>query len=105
MVYVNHEYKGVFKITVDREFKKLTKLEKIEELGKGIGSDITDFKGKIFYSKRDAIYVKTSANSKFVKHKELSNIVASGEYTSGTFIKNDGYLWLFNSFRLNLGWL
>jgi AraC family chitin signaling transcriptional activator len=100
LVYVNHEYKGVFKITVDGEFKKLTNLEKIEELGKGIGSDITDFKGKIFYSKRDAIYVKSSANSKFVKHKELSKIVASSQYTSGTFIKNDGYLWSFNNSKI-----
>ena len=105
LVYVNHEYKGVFKITLDSEFKKLKKLEKIEELGKGIGSDITDFNGKIFYSKRDAIYVKSSANSKFVKDKELSKIVASKQYTSGTFIKNDGYLWLFNKnkiFKINI---
>lgn len=100
VVYVNHEYKGVFKISLNKEFTKLVAYEKIAVLGKGIGSDIMDFKGKIFYSKRDAIYIKSSDNGEFVKDNELSKIVAGDQYTSGTFIKNDGYLWLFNKSKM-----
>jgi AraC family chitin signaling transcriptional activator len=96
-IYVNHEYKGVFKITLDKEFKKLEKLEKLEKLGKGIGSDIIEFSDKLFFSKRDGIYVKLSSSDEFIKDPDLSKLVSHEQYTSGTLIKNDGYLWLFNN--------
>ncbi|MEN8817267.1 MAG: triple tyrosine motif-containing protein [Nonlabens sp.] len=96
-VYVNHEYKGVFKIKLDDRFEKLVKLDKVVTLGKGIASDIIDFKGELFFSKRGEIYVNTDSSDDFIKDEELTKLVANDQYTSGTFIKNDGYLWLFTS--------
>lgn len=104
-IYVNHEYKGVFKIKLDTTFENLIKLDTIRTLGKGIASDIVDFKGKLFYSKRNGIYVTSSDSDEFVKDKELTDLVSNNRYTSGTFIKNDGYLWLFtleNIYKINI---
>ncbi|AGC77480.1 YXYXY domain-containing protein [Nonlabens dokdonensis] len=95
-VYVNHEYKGVFQLKIDENYSKLVESQKINELGKGIGSDITVYNDRIFFSKRDAIYIKEKSDEKFLKNEGLSKLVSKNKYTSGTFIKNDGYLWIFN---------
>lgn len=96
-VYVNHEYKGVFELSLDDALTQVQENRKIEELGKGIGSDIIEFKNNLFFAKRNDIYVKTADRKNFVRDEELSKLVTGTSYTSGTFIKNDGYLWLFNT--------
>merc|ERR1712137_348478 len=49
-IIVNHEYKGVFKIKIDEDFKKVTNVEKIENLKKGIYSSITSYNNNIYYA-------------------------------------------------------
>ena len=95
-VFVNHEYKGLFHLKIDNNFNQLIEPYKIEEVGKGIGSDITVYKGRLLFSKRGAICIKQEPESKFEKNMELSSLVSPNIYTSGTFIQNNGYLWLFN---------
>ncbi len=95
-IYVNHEYKGVFQLSIDKEFLKLIKSDKLDYLGKGIGSDITVYNDRAFFSKRGVIYVKQNGDEKFKINKELSKLVSNRNYTSGTFVKSNGYLWIFN---------
>ncbi len=96
LIYVNHEYKGVFKIRLKNDFKNIKELEKLDDLGKGIGSDLIEYNGKIYFSKRDSIFIQESPGKSFLIHAELSKLVHHDLYTSGSLIKMEGYLWLFN---------
>jgi len=96
-IYVNHEYKGVFRLSIQPDWTQVERIEKLDYLGKGIGSDIKSFKGKLFFAKQDSLFIKESGQEKFIFNEELSTVVEQSIYTSATLIDNNDYLWVFNS--------
>ncbi|ARN71345.1 hypothetical protein BST91_06685 [Nonlabens tegetincola] len=95
-VFINHEYKGVYKITLNDALTTALSVEKIETLPKGIGSDIISFKGDIIYSKRGSVHVKKRTDSNFRPNAKLSKIVEDINYTSASLVEENGFLWMFN---------
>nr|WP_053233988.1 triple tyrosine motif-containing protein [Nonlabens ulvanivorans] len=100
-IYVNHEYKGVFKLSLNDSLTSVQRIDTVEVLGKGIGSDMIMFKDNIIYARRDSVYTKPYNEKTFTLNEELSQLVKKDVYTSGTLVISNGYLWLFNKDHLS----
>jgi ligand-binding sensor domain-containing protein/DNA-binding CsgD family transcriptional regulator len=100
-IYVSHEYKGVFKIKVNADLRTVESISMLDDLGKGITSDIIVINGDVVYANREGIYLKQKGAIKFTRNKVLSEIYSDG-YTSSTLIKDTANsFWLFTENHVN----
>ncbi|MDZ7613350.1 MAG: triple tyrosine motif-containing protein [Flavobacteriaceae bacterium] len=101
-IFVNHEYKGVFKIIVDSTFSEVTKVS-IDTLIKGSESGIIKYNDNLLYSYVHGVYNYDQTNEKFVKDSVLSNVYTDDDYVSGKLIvdENDNRLWIFSNTHIS----
>ena len=99
-IFVSHEYKGVFKLDIDTNFKKVLKVEKDTSVTKGANSSLIKYKDKLVYAKKDGVYNYSNVTHKFVRDSVLSGLFDKKNYTSGKLVFNSetNKLW---SFSLN----
>lgn len=102
-IFVNHEYKGVFHLTVDQNFSAVTKVS-IDTLLKGANSSITKYKGDILYAYEKGVFKYDSYQNTFKRDSILSNIYSEEDYTSGKIVPNDegDKFWVFTKDNLTL---
>lgn len=102
-IFVNHEYKGVFKINVDADFRKVVSVSKIETLEKGLFSSLTEYNGALYYATEHGIFKKKASESDFVKDTILSQLYEEQGYASGRLIvdKNTNALWVITQKGVN----
>ncbi|KQC31825.1 hypothetical protein AAY42_17100 [Flagellimonas eckloniae] len=101
-IFVNHEYKGVFKIETDNAFSKAKKVS-IDTLLKGSNSGMVKYKDDLLYSFNKGILRYDKRDRQFVKDSILSKVYTEGEYLSGKMTvdnKND-YLWVFTNSNIS----
>ncbi|WBU89370.1 helix-turn-helix and ligand-binding sensor domain-containing protein [Cellulophaga omnivescoria] len=105
-IYVNHELKGLYKLKVDADYKKVLYKEYLSVSKEGSGSNIIKFNGNLLYSSSQGIF--TLKNNEFVKDSIYTNLFK--DYSSLTTlmkIKEDSTkLWRFaddNISILNFG--
>lgn len=84
-IFVNHEYKGVVKLNVDKGFKRVVKTEKTS-IGKSLHSGLSKFLNTIYFADKNGIF--KYGNNTFKKDNELSVIYNDG-FVSGKLIVND----------------
>lgn len=94
-IFINHEYKGVFKLSYDSQLLKITKQELINDLEKGKNSGLIKFKNNIYYASQQGVYKYTKND--FVKDIHLSNILKNDSYITGKMINENNKLWLFTN--------
>jgi len=97
-VFISHEYKGVYKISIDKEFRNAIKVD-IDEVHKGSNSSLLTYNNNIYYAYREGIYSYNFTKNKFVKDSILSEIFNPINYTSGKLINDESTntLWGFNN--------
>jgi len=102
-VFVSHEYKGVFKITLNDSYIKTTKVEKDTSIDKGLNSSILKYNNDIIYAYKEGVFKYNKINDKFEKDTILSNIFNKEDYTSGKLIvdKKTNTLWGFSKTDLS----
>ncbi|NNC49500.1 MAG: LuxR family transcriptional regulator, partial [Flaviramulus sp.] len=102
-VFVSHEYKGVFKIEVDKDFTKATKVEKIPTTGKEYNSSLIKYKDDLLYTYNEGVFKYNSPDNKFIKDTLLSEFFTKNEYTSGRLVHTPptNALWGFSKNNLN----
>ena len=102
-VLVNHEYKGVFKIDIDSEFKKTTKVETVKQLKKGLFSSLTKHKNSIYYTFKDGVLQLDKNTQLFKVNTQLTNIIKNQGYDSGRLISDpeSNTLWMFTKKGIN----
>ncbi len=94
-IFVNHEYKGVFKVTLDELFTKALMVE-LDSLTPGFNSGIIRFQDELLYAHKGGV-LKYDANPKhFVIDSTLSEIYARSGYVSGKMVATNNHLWLFS---------
>ena len=71
-VFVNHEYKGVFKLKIDKNFEKVLKVEKDSSINIGKHSSLIKYDNKILYSFEEGVYFYSDVDQKFKKDSILS---------------------------------
>ena len=102
VVFVNHEYKGVFEIKVDAGFNTALDV-KVDSLEPGFNSGIVRFGDTLYYAHRLGIMRYESASAGFVRDSVLSTAYTEGDYVSGKMVvdaENDN-LWVFSRNYLN----
>jgi ligand-binding sensor domain-containing protein/DNA-binding CsgD family transcriptional regulator len=102
-IYVNHEYKGVFKIKVDPDFRKVISVSKVNTLEKGVFSSLTEYNAALYYATEHGIFKKKSSDSKFIKDTVLSNLYEEQGYSSGRLIvdQHTNALWVITQKGVN----
>jgi AraC family chitin signaling transcriptional activator len=101
-IFVNHEYKGVFKVLVDSTFFKVENVS-IDTLIKGSNSGIVKYNKELLYSYANGIFKYENPSKTFVKDSILSKVYTEDEYISGKLIVNEksNDLWLFTDTNIS----
>lgn len=96
-IFVNHEYKGIFTLSVDGDFNRATKI-KVDTSLKGANSSLAKYRGEIVYAYKNGIFKYNLVDSVFFMDSVLSRAINRNLYISGRIILdeiNDEF-WLFN---------
>jgi AraC family chitin signaling transcriptional activator len=96
-IFVNHEYKGVFKLKIDESYKAVLQTEKEASLKKGIHSSIIKHKGAIFYASRKGVYKYNFDKNVFSKDTIYSKLISENIFVSAKLISDahSDKLWSF----------
>ena len=100
---MSHEYKGVFKLKVNKEFTKVLTIVKESSAEKGLHSSLLKYNDDILYTYKDGIYKFNSKKNSFQKDSIYSKVFKDQGYTSGKLII-DNYtntLWSFSDKGIN----
>ncbi|MEC8884059.1 MAG: triple tyrosine motif-containing protein, partial [Bacteroidota bacterium] len=98
-LYVSHEYKGVFKLHIDENFRKITESSLLQQLPKGAKSSIFKYNNEVLYAYEEGIFRLNKSAQVFEKDSLLSHtFLESGGYSSGklTYDHGNNRLWAFN---------
>lgn len=95
-IWVNHEYKGVFKLTLNSDYQSFEKVYKSPDLPKGKNSSMAKFKNQIFYAYKEGLLKYDAKTSTFIKDSLYSKIMTSDDYLSGKIVFDESdRLWAF----------
>jgi DNA-binding CsgD family transcriptional regulator len=96
-VYVSHEYKGVFRLKLNNDLQKVSKIDTYSSPQKGKNSSLTKFNNTIYYAYKDGIYKLNYKTKQFEKDAVMSTTFSKEEYTSGKLIVDkSNKIWLFS---------
>jgi DNA-binding CsgD family transcriptional regulator/ligand-binding sensor domain-containing protein len=97
-VFVNHEYKGVFKIDIDANYTKATQVVKDTSLEKGVHSSIIKYQNKILYASKKGVFVYDEGKDLFEKNLVYSSLIDANSFISAKLIHNPkrNRLWSFS---------
>jgi DNA-binding CsgD family transcriptional regulator len=96
-IFVNHEYKGVFKLDIDKDYKKVTRVLKDKSVEKGIHSSLTQYQGNIYYACKKGVYKYENTDDLFKKDSIYSKLMPEGNFLSAKLIQDglNNKLWSF----------
>lgn len=97
-LFINHEYKGIFKLTLNKQFNKVVSIAKDTVIGKGFHSNIIKYKKNIYYADNKGVFKYQNSTKHFVKDSVLSNLYSEENYTTGKMVydSNSDILWSFS---------
>ncbi|WP_084732503.1 helix-turn-helix and ligand-binding sensor domain-containing protein [Flagellimonas flava] len=103
-IFVNHEYKGVFKLEVKEDFSNVTSLNVDTDI-LGSNSGIIKYKGDLLYAYQKGVFKYDWNSNSFVRDSILSGLYKAKDYTSGKMLvdRKNGYLWTFSN--TNIGYV
>ncbi|TVR86292.1 MAG: Y Y Y domain-containing protein [Saprospirales bacterium] len=95
---VAHEYKGVYRLELDDDYRNVVKVEKIPSAKQSLYSSITSFNGDILYSNEYGIWRYDLGKSGFAKDSFLSSLYKGYNYSSGKLVttRDERDLWTFS---------
>ena len=101
-IIVSHEYKAIFRLSLNSDFSKVLKVETYKSPAKGKNAGLAKFNNTIIYASKEGIFKFNNKNKKFEKDPILSKAIENDEYRSGKLIvdKSDK-LWLFTKNNIN----
>ena len=96
-IYVSHEYKGIFRLTLDNDLQKMSNLYTYSSPKKGKNASLAKFNNRIYYACKEGIFKLNSKTKQFEKDNVLSSVFEKDEYTSGKLIVDDSNkIWMFS---------
>ncbi|MFP9117220.1 triple tyrosine motif-containing protein [Flavobacterium sp. RNTU_13] len=101
-VYISHEYKGIYRITLNKFLTTASAATIYKSPVKGRNVSLATFAGSVYFAGKDGIYRLNDRTRQFEKQAALSTIFNNDEYTSGKLIPDSsGKLWLFTKNYIN----
>ncbi|MEN8805202.1 MAG: triple tyrosine motif-containing protein [Wenyingzhuangia sp.] len=97
-IFINHEYKGVYKLTINDDYTKVSNVSILVSVDKGIHSALLKYKGDILYSYQNGVYKYNVKKDLFIKDTLLSNYTNTDNFISGVLINvpSENKLWGFS---------
>ena len=96
-VYVSHEYKGVFRFQLNREFTRAKNIFTYKSPSKGKNACLEKYDNTIYYAYKNGIFKLNNKSKEFIKDSILSAVFQKDEFTSGKLIVDkSNKLWLFS---------
>ena len=98
IVFVNHEYKGIYKLQLTEDFKKVSTYSLVKSVPKGLKSDLLKYKNELYYSSDLGIFKYHDRANIFIKDSIFTNqFLGDDQYVSGTLIldSTDQSIWGF----------
>jgi len=97
-IWVNHEYKGIFKLEVDNDFRKITGTKLSSKIPKAENSGILKYNSELLYYTKDGIFKVDTKTGTIKKDSILDKITSSREFLSGKMIEDsNNRLWTFSN--------
>ena len=95
-IYVSHEYKGVFGLKLDEEFKRVANFKTYDYPQKGKNAGLTTFNKDILYYSQEGMFRLNNFSTGFQQDTLMNNGLVTEEYESGKMsVDVEGRLWLF----------
>ncbi|RZS99477.1 helix-turn-helix and ligand-binding sensor domain-containing protein [Aquimarina brevivitae] len=95
-LWVNHEYRGVYKLSLNQELSKIQTIKKDTSIVKGDNSNIVTYDKELLYTNQQQTYFYNTNNNTFDKTVQDSRFKQIKEDLTGKIIKdNRGNLWVF----------
>ena len=96
-IFVNHELRGLFKLTLNKDLKEASKVSVITPITKGNGSNFIKFSKNYYYSSSEDVYKFNTSDQIFTESEPFNEVLK--EYTTRTTIMDvkdsDGLKWCF----------
>ncbi|MDU8885666.1 triple tyrosine motif-containing protein [Yeosuana sp. MJ-SS3] len=98
-IFVSHEYKGVFNLTVDKDYRKVLDYKIESSVARGLNSSLVKYNSDILYAYRDGVFKFYASEGVFKKDSLYSQIFNKNEYTSGKLVNENktNTLWSFSA--------
>tara|TARA_R110002049_G_scaffold64920_1_gene170741 strand:- start:19455 stop:22202 length:2748 start_codon:yes stop_codon:yes gene_type:complete len=102
-IFISHENRGVYKIIIDDNFKKVNQITKDTIVKKGLKSSLVNYNNTIIYSSKDGVYSYNKNSKSFTKDTILNKLYTKETYISGKLIvdSTNTILWNFSKNNLN----
>ena len=91
--YVSHEYRGVYGLQLDADYRRVEEEILYPDPMKGKNAGLAAFQDSVYYYSREGIYVLTGFREGFRRSEALSAAVPPEGYVSGRLNPVDGRLW------------
>lgn len=94
-VFVNHEYKGVFKLKLTDGATKAIEVTKEPSLKKGLKTSLVKYGDDVLYAHNSGVYRYDNNSNSFIKDSIYSTLFEENEYTSGKLmvVEESNTLW------------
>ena len=101
-IFINHEYKGIYKIKVDEDFSNVLNIS-IDSISKGANSSILKYKNDLLYAFKNGLYKYSEREDKFYLDSILGEVYSEDEYSSGKLVTDQtgDILWIFTNSKIN----
>lgn len=100
---IAHEYKGIFRVTVDENFNEILTVKQDSSLDKGLYSSLVKNNDGVYYSYNKGIWKYNQKTKSFEKDTIYSQLYDPTTYTSGKLVTTDGgsAIWNFTDRFIN----
>ena len=96
-IYVSHEYKGIFKLKIDNDYRQAINVSTLLSPTKGKNASLIKYNNTIIYANKNGVFKLNANKNSFEKDNKLSAVFDKDEYTSGKMIvDNSNKIWLFS---------
>jgi DNA-binding CsgD family transcriptional regulator len=95
--YLSHEYRGVYGLQLDADYRRVTKARQYASPAKGAHSGLARFRDSVYYYSREGVYVLQNWKSGFDRRTGLSETLAAEKYLSGKMTATPHRLWMIAS--------
>ena len=93
---VSHEYKGIYKLTMDEAKTAIVEVEQIPNVPKSSFSSLRFFEDDIYYFSKEGFYTYENASNNLVKNDAISQLFDEDNFTTAKMVVDrNEYLWLF----------
>ena len=94
-IWVNHEYKGVYQLSLSKDFLRFEDVNLLSDIERGKGSGLVKHQNKILYSYKEGVF--SLERNQLKKENNLSKLFTNTNYISGKLISDQkNRLWSFN---------